>query len=110
MTKDPQVFLKHILESIEWIEKEIGDLNEEQFNQTVPIQDAVMRRLEIIGEAIRNLPEDFKKVHPEVAWNKPMAMRNILIHNYFGVDLNIVWDTVTQALPEFKEQIKKLIS
>lgn len=103
MKKDPQIFLKHILESIEWVEKEIGDLTEEQFKQNVPIQDAVTRRLEIIGEAIRNLPDDFKKEHPEIVWNKPMAMRNILIHNYFGVDLNIVWDTATQTIPEFKE-------
>ena len=110
MKKNPQVFLEHILESIGWIEQEIGDLTEDQFKQNVPSQDAVIRRLEIIGEAIKNLPDDFKKTHPEVEWNKPMAMRNILIHNYFGVDLNIVWDTVTQLLPEFKKQIKNLLN
>lgn len=108
MKKDPAVFLKHILESIAWIEKEAGVLTEEQFKQNVPTQDVVIRRLEIIGEAIRNLPDDFKKMHPEIPWDKPMAMRNILIHNYFGVDLNIVWDTITQTLPEFKKQIKSL--
>lgn len=109
MIKNPQVFLKHILESIDWIEKEIKGLSEQQFKNDVPIQDAVIRRLEIIGEAIRNLPDDFKQANPEVSWNKPMAMRNILIHNYFGVDLNIVWDTVIQALPGFKRQIQELV-
>ena len=110
MKKDPQTFIKHILESIEWIEKDIANLTEEQFKQNVPIQDAVMRRLEIIGEAIRNLPGDFKDQHPEISWDKPMAMRNLLIHNYFGVDLNIVWDTATQTLPEFKKQIIQLLT
>lgn len=107
--KDDTVFLKHILESIEWIEKDTEGLTENQFLQNVPIQDAVLRRLEIIGEAVKNLSEDLKEKHSEISWNKAMATRNILIHNYFGVDLNIVWDTVTQSLPEFKERIKSLL-
>ncbi len=107
--KDDSVFLKHILESIEWIEKDIQGLTEEEFLKNVPIQDAVFRRLEIIGEAVGNLSDDFKEEHSDISWNKAMATRNILIHNYFGVDLNIVWDTVTQSLPEFKEQIKNLL-
>ena len=60
--------------------------------EDVPIQDAVLRRLEIIGEAVRNLSDELKENHPEIFWNKAMATRNILIHNYFGVDLKIVWD------------------
>lgn len=107
--KDDTVLLKHILESIEWVEKDIQGLTEEKFIKNVPIQDAVLRRLEIIGEAVRNLSDELKRKHPEIAWNKAMATRNILIHNYFGVDLPIVWDTITQSLPEFKEQIKNLL-
>lgn len=60
MNKDPKIFLKHILESIEWIENDVQDLSEDRFLKNVPIQDAVVRRLEIIGEAIRNLPDDIK--------------------------------------------------
>lgn len=67
-----------------------------------------MRKLEIIGEAVRHLPEVFVVDHPEVAWNKPLSMRNKLIHEYFGVDLDLVWDTVKQILPAFKEQIESL--
>ena len=107
--KDDAVFLKHILESVEWIEKDIQGLTEEEFLKNVPIQDAVLRRLEIIGEAVRNLSDELKEKHSEIAWNKAMATRNILVHNYFGVDLKIVWDTVIQSLPEFKEQIKDLL-
>lgn len=108
MIKDPRIFLEHILKSIEWIEKDIEGLTEEQFEQNVPIQDAVVRRFEIIGEAARNLPEKYKEDHPEVSWHKAMAMRNILTHKYFEIDLKIVWDTATKTLPEFKKQIKSL--
>lgn len=107
--KDDTVFLKHILESIAWIEKDIAGLTEEEFLANVPIQDAVLRRLEIIGEAVRNLSDEIKEKHSEIAWNKAMATRNILIHNYFGIDLPIVWATVTLSLPEFEEQIKNLL-
>lgn len=107
--KDDSVFLKHILESIEWIEKDIQGLTEEDFLKNVPIQDAILRRLEIIGEAVRNLSDELKEKHSEIAWNKAMATRNILIHNYFGIDLPVVWDTITHSIPEFKEQIQNLL-
>ena len=107
--KDPKVFLKHILESIEWIEKDIHNLTEDQFMENVPIQDAVVRRFEIIGEAIRNLPEEYKEEHSNIEWHKAMAMRNILTHGYFGVDFRIVWDTANKTLPGFKKQIESLL-
>lgn len=108
MIKDPHIYLEHILESIEWIEKDIKGLTEEQFEQNVPIQDAVVRRFEIIGEAVRNLSKEYKEKHPEVEWHKAMTMRNILSHKYFEVDLKIVWDTATKTLPVFKKQILSL--
>lgn len=108
-SKDPEVFLKHILESIEWVEKDINNLTEDQFMENVPIQDAVVRRFEIIGEAVRNLSEEYKEEHSDIEWNKAMAMRNILTHGYFGVDLKIVWDTANKTLPEFKKQIESLL-
>lgn len=109
MDKDPVVFLKHILESIEWIEKDIIGLTEDRFMENVPIQDAVVRRFEIIGEAVRNLPDDYKEEHSDIEWNKAMAMRNILTHGYFSVDFKIVWDTATKTLPKFKKQIQSLV-
>lgn len=87
MRKDTQVFLRHILESIDWIEKDTKDLSKEEFLQNVPIQDAVVRRLEIIGEAIRNLPGQFIEAHETIPWQDIVDMRNKLIHKYFGVDL-----------------------
>jgi len=109
MNKDPKIFLRHILESIEWIEKDMRDLSEDGFLKNVPIQDAVVRRLEIIGEAIRNLPDDIKQMHPEVPWQDIMDMRNKLIHKYFGVDLNLVWGVIKNDIPSLKEQVEKML-
>ena len=109
MKQDPQIFLKHILESIEWIEKDTNNFSKENFFENVPIQDAVIRRLEIIGEAIRNLSEKTKQCYPEVPWQDIMDMRNQLIHGYFGVDLKLVWDVIKKDLPPFKKQIKALL-
>lgn len=110
MNKDTTIFLKHILDSINLIGKYIEGVTEEQFLQSVEKQDLVTRRLEIIGEAIRNLPEEFRDKHPEIAWNKAMATRNILIHHYFGINFKTVWDTVTISIPEFKKQIEQLLT
>lgn len=110
MSKDPAIFLKHILESIEHIENYMKDLSEDNFLNSDEKQDSVIRRLEILGEAIKNLSEEFRQQHPEIEWNKAMATRNILIHNYFGIDLKIIWDTVTQDLPIFKKKIESLLN
>jgi len=109
MNKDPQVFLKHILESINLIEKNINDLPEKEFFNNIQIQDAIIRRLEIIGEAVRNLPEDLKQSTPNIPWQDIADMRNKLIHEYFGVDARLVWNVVQNDLPPLKEQVQKLL-
>ena len=109
MNKIPQFFLQHVLESIDWIEKDVVNLTFEQFAENVPIQDAVIRRLEIISEAMKNLPDEVKNVHPEIPWVKIAGTRNKLIHEYFGVDLDLVWSVVKDYLPPLKGQIQILI-
>ena len=68
------------------------------------IQDGVFRNLEVIGEAVKNLPDDIKKDYPEVEWRKIAGLRDILIHAYFGVDLEVIWDIVKNKVPELKER------
>lgn len=109
MNKDPQVFLKHILESIEWIEKETTVISKDEFIKTVPTQDIVIRRLEIIGEAVKNLPGDFKKKYPDIPWQKISGLRDKLIHGYFGIDLELVWEIIKKDLPLFKTQIQDML-
>lgn len=109
MTKEPTIFLQHILESIELIEKRAESVTREEFIENVDLQDAIIRRLEIVGEAVRNLPKEFRQEYSDIDWQNPAGMRNTLIHGYFEVDLDVVWDTILNDLPPFKEQIKKLL-
>lgn len=109
MKKDPQVLLLHIAESIRWVENDVKELSKVGFLKNVPIQDAVIRRIEIIGEAVRNLPVDIKQAYPETPWLDIADMRNKLIHEYFDVDLDLVWEVIKRDIPELKKQIEKLI-
>ena len=107
--KDPKIFLKHILESIDAIENYAAGQTFNSFLNSLKDQDAVIRRLEIIGEAVKNLGEDFKKTHSEIPWSKIAGLRNILIHEYFIVDIRAVWDTIQDDLPLLKKQIKDVL-
>lgn len=109
MMKDPQVFLQHIIECIKNIEIDTKNYDAEKFIRIRRTQDAVLRNLEIMGEAVKNLPDDLKREHPEVSWKKVARFRDILIHFYFGVDLNIVWNVVREDLPELKKNIEKIL-
>lgn len=108
MTKTPHIFLQHILESIELIEKRIKNVNYDVFTDDIDLQDMIFRRLEIIGEAVKNLPKEFREKYSDIDWQTPAGMRNALIHGYFQVDLEIVWDTIVNDPPPFKEKIKHL--
>lgn len=109
MTKEPSIYLQHILESIELIEKRIENVSYEDFVHDIDLQDMVIRRLEIIGEAVRNLPKEFRQKHSHIDWQNPADMRSVLIHGYLDVDLDVVWNTVKNDLPPFKEQTKTLV-
>lgn len=109
MKKDPKIFLEHILESIEEIEKYSRKLTKEEFKKTTIVQDAIIRRIEMIGEAVKNLPPELTKKYHKIPWREVAGMRDILIHEYFGVNTNIVWNTVKKDLPKLKEQVEKIV-
>lgn len=107
--KDPKIFLKHTLESISEIDRNTKNLSEDNFFDSVTIQDAVVRRLEIIGEAVKNLPPSFRNKHPKIPWKKIAGMRDVLIHEYFGVNIGLVWKIVNKDIPKLKKQISELL-
>lgn len=109
MKKDPKIFLRHILDSIAEIEKNIKNISEEKFSLSTPIQDAVIRRLEIIGEAAKNISADVRKKYNFIPWKKIAGSRDVLIHQYFEVDLPAVWDTATKDLPQLKQEIETML-
>ena len=110
MKKDPKIFLNHILESIGEIEKNLTNLNEVEFYRNVTVQDAIIRRLEIIGEATKNLPKSFKDKHSEVEWRKVAGLRDIIVHEYFGLSLKLIWRITQKDIPELKRKISKVMT
>ena len=107
--KDIRVYLLHIRDAIVQIQT-YTEGGQEEFLNNKMIQDAVLRNLEIIGEATKNLTPDLKDLRPQVPWGRIAGMRDVLIHDYFEVDLQIVWDVVKNRLPELKEHIESLIA
>ena len=107
--KRDRAYLKHILEAISNIEKFVEGLTKEEFFKNVEKQYAVLRGLEIIGEATKNLSRELKGKHREIPWRDIAGMRDKLIHQYFGVNLELVWVTIKYKLPEFKNQILKIL-
>lgn len=99
-------FLDDISEAIGRVSSYIKGLTYEGFLDDTKTQDAVVRNLEIIGEATKNLSEDVKYEHPSIPWRNMAAIRDRLIHHYFGVNLDIVWEIVTEELPVILEKLK----
>ena len=109
MKKDVKIFLNHILESIENIETFSKDITKNEFMNNRFNQNAIIRELEIIGEASRNIPDNFRKKHSDIIWKDIIGTRDKLIHNYFGVDLEIVWDIIKNDIPKLKAGIRNIL-
>ena len=111
--KDNKVYLLHILDAIKSIEEyilSIASYDDFWLKENKMARDAIVRQLEIVGEASNNLSEDFRLKYNDIPWHKATGMRNNLIHEYHGVDLKVVWDTVKEDLPGFKRDLEKLIA
>lgn len=103
------LFIKDIEKAILNIESFVSGIIEEQFLKDEMRQSAIIRQLEIIGEAVKNLPEEFRKKYSSVEWKKIAGLRDILIHAYFGADISTVWKVVKDDLPKLKKNIEEII-
>jgi len=110
LSKDITVYLDDILDNIQWAEDFAGVMTYEEMTHDMKTSYAVVRCLEIIGEATNRLPKTLCEKYPEVPWAKIVSMRNIIIHDYSAVDYLTVWQTLKQSLPELKPQIQKILS
>ena len=110
MFRDSRLYIDDILEAIKQIRTYTQDYNRETFASDRKTQDAVIRNLEVIGEAARNIPEKIRALESQVEWRKITGLRNILIHEYFGINVSILWDIVENRLKPLEEACLKLLA
>ena len=108
MKRHYSFFVKDILDCIEKIQSFVGDMDYDQFKENDMVSSAVIIKLEIIGEATKNLPDFIREKYPEIPWKDMARMRDKIIHFYFGVDYEIVWKVIKERLPELKTKIEKV--
>ena len=108
MKRDIGLFIEDILKSIKNIEEFSKNLNKEKFSRNNLRQSAIIRQLEIIGEAVKNIPDSFRGKYSKIAWKDIAGFRDILSHAYFGVNLERVWNIIENDLPKLKEEINKI--
>lgn len=109
MSKDVLVFVRYMYDSILKVEHFVKGISQSQFMDDTEKQFAVMRAIEIMGEAAKNVPAEFREKHPQILWKEIAGMRDKLIHHYFGINLERVWMVVQKDLPLLKEQLRALI-
>lgn len=108
--KNSLIFIEHILENISKIEVFSKSLSKSALTNSDEKQYAIVRAIEVIGEAVKNLPEEFRKKYSQIQWNEIVGTRDKLIHHYFGIDLDIIWKIIKEDIPNLKEQIEQIKS
>jgi len=104
-----KVYINHILDEIDFVINESKELRFDDLVKDKVLKRAIIRSLEIIGEATKNISNEFREKYPDVEWKKMAGIRDKLIHEYFGIDWNIVWDIVNNQIPRLNEKIRNIL-
>lgn len=110
MIRNSKLYLKDILDSMEKIDNFVGNMKYEEFLEDDKTSSAVVRKLEIIGEAVKNIPDEIRNVYLDMPWREMAGMRDKLIHWYFGVDYEIVWKVIKEDIPNLKPKFQKILT
>lgn len=108
MNRDYKLFIKDIKECIKLIEEYTKNISHEQFKKDLKIQDAIVRRLEIIGEASKRIPKSVREANKHIDWESFSKYRNFIIHSYFEASLNRIWIMIKEDIPQLKEAFEKI--
>lgn len=109
MKRDFTIYLKDILESINFIEEFINDMSFDEFKKDEKTSSATIRKIEIIGEAAKHIPKEVIAANKEIPWKEMAGMRDKITHDYFGIDYEIIWKVIKNRLPDLKTKIKRVI-
>lgn len=109
MSSSPTEYLQHMLAEANYLADCAADVEQREFLRDETLKRAFVRSIEIIGEAAKHVPDDFREKHSQIEWRAMAGMRDRLIHGYFGVDYELVWDVVDSKVPELREQLAKLL-
>ena len=110
MKRDNKLFVKDIIDAMEYIERFVGDMALNELKEDEKTSSAVIRKFEVIGEAVKYMPNNVKDKHKEIQWKSMAEMRDRLIHAYFGIDYNLVWSAIKAEIPKLKPKLKKMLS
>lgn len=109
MSYEPHEFVRHIVAEADYLADQTATLSKDDFLASETLRRAFVRSLEIIGEATKKLPEEFRSAHSDVDWRAMAGMRDRLIHGYFGVDHDLVWEVVKQKVPELRSKLHRIL-